>query len=127
MNAGNAGVTVPVLVGGTLVPLPAYQSLNGFTADAANSTFTVPTTGTYMVTYRIQVTAALGVSSRVLRNGVALTGSTFAPTVSTGTFSATTFATLNAGDTLELQMFGVAAAAVLQGGNGATLTVVRLA
>lgn len=80
-----------------------------------------------MVTYRVSTTAALLMSSRVLRNGAPLAGSTFAPLVSVTSFEATTFAALTAGDTLELQLFGLLGAAVLQGGSGASLTVVRLA
>ncbi|BDF09857.1 hypothetical protein CE91St49_32870 [Emergencia timonensis] len=127
MNALNTnGATIAVLLGGTTVPLPNDQVLDGFTVDAGNTTFTVPATGTYMVTYRVSTTAGLLMSSRVMRNGTALAGSTFSPAVSVSSYSATTFATLTAGDTLQLQLFGLAGAAVLQGGNGASLTVVRL-
>lgn len=115
-----------MILGGTDVPLPNVQVLDGFTVNAANTTFTVPATGTYMVAYRVSTTAALLMSSRVLHNGAALAGSTFAPIASLSIFEATTFAALTAGDTLELQLFGLLGAAVLQGGNGATLTVIRL-
>ena len=127
MNATNdTGSTITVILGGTTVPLPSNQVLDGFTVSGGNTTFTVPVTGTYLVTYRVSTTAGLLMSSRVLRNGAALAGTTFAPTVSVNGFTATTFATLTAGDTLQLQLFGLAGAAVLQGGNGASLTVVRL-
>lgn len=127
MNATNTtGAAIAVLLGGTPVTLPNNQVLDGFTVDGANQVFTVPVAGTYMVSYRVSTTAALLVSSRVLLNGVALAGSIFTPVVSVSTLSATTFATLNAGDTLELQLFGLLGAAVLQGGNGAYMTVVRL-
>ena len=128
MNAANTtGTTIAVLLGGTTVPLPDAQVLDSFTVDGANQTFTVPVTGTYMVSYRVSTTVALLMSARVLRNGAALAGSTVSPVASVSSFAATTFATLTAGDTLQLQLFGLAGAAVLQGGNGATLTVVRLA
>ena len=127
MNATNTnGSTIAVILGGTAVPLPNNQVLDGFTVDGNSTVFTVPATGTYSVSYRVSTTAALLMSSRVLRNGTALAGSTFAPVASVGSFAATTFATLTAGDTLTLQLFGLAGAAVLQGGNGATLTVIRL-
>ncbi len=128
MNATNTtGATIAVILGGTPVPLPDSQVLDGFTVNGANDTFTVPVTGTYMVTYRVSTTAALLMSSRVLRNGTTLPASTFSPVASVSSYSATTFAALNAGDTLQLQLFGLLGAAVLQGGNGATLTVIRLA
>ena len=128
MNAVNTtGATIAVLLGGTVVPLPNAQVLDSFTVNGSNETFTVPVAGTYMVTYRVSTTLALLMSSRVLLNGTALAGSTFAPVASVTSFTATTFATLAAGDTLQLQLFGLAGAAVLQGGNGASLTVIRLA
>ena len=128
MNAANtSGATIAVVLGGTPVPLPDAQVLDGFTVNAANDTFTVPVAGTYMVTYRVSTTAALLMSSRVLLNGAALEASTFSPVASVSSYSATTFATLAVGDTLQLQLFGLLGAAVLQGGNGATLTVIRLA
>lgn len=128
MNATNTtGATIAVILGGTPVPLPNNQVLDGFTVDGASQTFTVPAAGTYMVTYRVSTTAALLMSARVMRNGAALPGSSFAPIASVSSFAATTFSALNAGDTLQLQLYGLAGAAILQGGNGATLTVIRLA
>ena len=123
MNAVNAtGDTITVVLGGTVIPLPDYQELDGFTTNATNAVFTVPFSGTYM----ISTTAALLMSSRVLRNGNELGGSTFSPAVSVSTFTATTFAALDAGDRIQLQLFGLIGAAVLQLGNGANLTIIRL-
>ena len=128
MNALNTtGATIAVVVGGTAVPLPNNQVLDSFTVDGTNTVFTVPTTGTYLVTYDVKTTAALLLSSRVLLNGAALSGSTFSPLASVSDFSATVVTPLTAGDTLSLQLFGLLGAAVLQGGNGANLTVIRLA
>ena len=118
MNAVNAtGDTITVVLGGTVIPLPDYQELDGFTTNATNAVFTVPFSGTYMISYRVSTTAALLMSSRVLRNGNELGGSTF---------TATTFAALDAGDRIQLQLFGLIGAAVLQLGNGANLTIIRL-
>ena len=128
MNATNTtGGIIAVVLGGTAVPLPNNQVLDGFTVDGTNTVFTVPAAGTYSVNYRVSTTAALLMSSQVLRNGTALPGSTFSPTVSANSFETTTFATLAAGDTLQLQLFGLLGAATLQGGNGAYMTVIRLA
>ncbi|NMA79463.1 MAG: hypothetical protein GX967_02310 [Clostridiales bacterium] len=128
MNAQNTtGSTIEVILGGTAVPLPNNQNLDGFAVDGADSTFTVPETGTYLVTYNISVTAALLMSSRVLLNGAEIPGSVFAPAISVSNYTATTIVELTAGDLLTLQLYGLLGAAVLQGGAGATLTVVRLA
>lgn len=67
MNAVNeSGGTVAVVLDGTAVPLPDNQILDTFTVDAANTTFTVPAAGTYLVSYRVSTTAALLMSSRIL-------------------------------------------------------------
>lgn len=128
MNAQNTtGGTIAVVLGGTPVPLADNQSLDGFTADATNTTFTVPEDGTYLVTYRVNTTAGVLLTSHVLRNGTVLPGSAFSPAVSTSDYSATVITPLTAGDTLELELSGLVGAVVLQGGAGATMTVVRLA
>lgn len=128
MNAQNtAAAAIAVIVGGTAVPLPNDQILNRFTVNAANTIFTVPVTGTYLITYTIKTTAALLMSSRVLLNNAPMAGTIDAPAVATGQFSATRINTLTAGDTLELQLFGLLGTAVLQAGTGASLVVIRLA
>lgn len=128
MSAQNtAGDTFLVALGGTTVNLPNNQNLDGFTVNGANTIFTVPSTGTYLVTYQINVTVSLLISTRILRNGTAIPGSVFAPTVSVSAYTATTIVSLTASDQLQLQFFGVVGTAVLQGGAGATLTVIRLA
>jgi len=127
MSASNtAGQTIAVILGGTNVPLPNAQNLDGFTANGTNTTFTVPETGTYLVTYRVNPTVSVAMSSQVLRNGTAIPGSVLSP-VATTSYEATVITPLIAGDTLALQLSGIAAAVVLQGGAGASLTVVRLA
>lgn len=127
MSALNTtGATIAVVLGGTNVPLPSNQVLNGFTANGANDTFTATQAGTYMISYSIRTTAALMMSSQVLLNGAPLAGTTIAPAAATDTYSASVIASLAAGDTLTLQLFGLLGAAVLQSGTGAALTAVRL-
>ena len=128
MNAQNTtGGNIRVARGGTTIALPNNQNLDSFTVNGANTVFTVPSTGTYLVTYQINVTTALVISTRVLQNGTAIPGSIYAPTTSVSAFTATTIVPLTAGDQLQLQFFGVAATVTLQGGAGATFTVIRLA
>jgi len=127
MSALNtSGGTIAIAAAGTPIPLPNEQSLGGFTANPANEVFTVPETGNYMVSYHISLTTAVEFTSRVLDNGNPLPGSTFAPTTAATTFSAVVIANLTAGNTLQLQLLNQATNAILQGGNGASLTVVRL-
>lgn len=122
-----AGSTITVILGGTAVPLPNNQILDSFVANGANTLFTVPTSGTYMLSYRISLTASLLVSSRISLNGSPLPGSIVAPTVGINNLEVTLLANLNAGDTIGLELFGLAGAAVLQGGTGANLLAVRVA
>ena len=127
MSAANTtSEVIAVVLGGTNVPLPNDQMLNTFTVNGANDTFTVPATGTYLISYRVSTTAALGISSRVNRSGVPIDASIIAPIVSLSLFTSTFTDSLTAGDTLVVQLFGLIAVATLEGGAGADLTVVRL-
>ena len=128
MSALNtSGSTIAVVLGGTNVALPDNQVLDGFTAAGGNTSFTVPATGTYLVSYSVSITAALLMSSRILLNGAPLSGSVVSPVAPVNRFDNMQMVNLAAGDTLQLQLFGLLGAAVLQGGTGASLNVVRLA
>ena len=124
MNAVNAtGDTITVVLGGTVIPLPDYQELDGFTTNATNAVFTVPFSGTYMISLGFPPQRRC--SCLVLRAEMNWRV-TFSPAVSVSTFTATTFAALDAGDRIQLQLFGLIGAAVLQLRNGANLTIIRL-
>ncbi|MDA1636885.1 collagen-like triple helix repeat-containing protein [Bacillus cereus] len=127
--ANTVGSTIVVLLGGTNIPLPSDQSLDGFTANGANDTFTVPVTGRYYITYHINTTTALLVSSQLLLNGTTpIPGSILTPIVSTASYNNDVIVSLTAGNTITLQLFGLAATVVLLGGGstGAALTIIRL-
>lgn len=124
LNTG--GATIAVILGGASVPLPNNQILNNFVTNGSNTRFTVPATGTYLISYSVKTTAALLMSSRILRNGSPLSGSIQTPAIAVNQFSLTLLSNLNAGDTLELELFGLLGTAILQGGTGASLAVVRL-
>lgn len=127
MSALNdTGAAINVILAGTPVPLPNEQVLDSFTADTGNTTFTVPATGNYFISYNVKTTAALLLSTRILLNGAPLAGMTVAPAAALNNYSAMRIAPLTSGDTLQLQLYGLVGAAVLQGGNGASLTVIRL-
>ena len=127
MSALNtAGSTVAVEVDGTLVPLPNDQVLDGFTADGASETFTVPATGNYLIAYAVRTMADLQMSSRIMRNGAELAGSVVTPAAAADSFTNMQIAQLSAGDTLALQLFNLSGSAVLQAGTGASLNVIRL-
>ncbi|WP_342512034.1 hypothetical protein MKY34_15545 [Sporosarcina sp. FSL K6-1522] len=130
MYASNTtGSTIVVLLGGTSIPLPNNQSLDGFTVNGANTTFTVPSTGRYYVTYQISTTVSLLASSRLLLNGsTPIPGSIVSPALAASSYNNDLIVSLSAGDTLSLQFFGLLATIILVGGGatGAALTIIRV-
>lgn len=65
--ANTGGAVIAVILGGTNVPLPNNQVLNGITVGGGNTTFTVPSAGNYLISYSVNTTAALAVSTRLFR------------------------------------------------------------
>lgn len=126
--ANTTGSTLAVVVGGTLIPLPDSQVLSpGITVNGANTVFTVTNAGRYQLSYNVNTTAALASGTRLLINGTPNTASTVAPVVSLSHFANEILLNLNAGDTISLQMFGIASVAtLLPGSAGATLSITRL-
>lgn len=126
--ANTSGSVLSVILAGTLVPLPDSQLLSpDITANAGSTVFTVQTAGRYQLSYDINTTVALASGTRLLINGVANTASTVAPLVSLSHFSNEILLDLNAGDTVSLQMFGIASVAtLLPGSAGASLSITRL-
>ena len=128
MSAQNTEeTTYAVIVAGTLVDLPNNQNLDGFTANGTDTIFTVPETGTYLITYQINTTVAVLVSTRILLNGSELLGTAFEPLAAVTGFTGTTITTLAAGDDLGLEFYGFVESATLQAGVGANLNIIRLA
>lgn len=126
-SASNTSSSViAVVLGGTTVPLPDAQYLSGITVDGANSSFTIPTSGVYRISYNISTTAALLLSTRVTLNGSGIAALTVSPTVSLNNFRSEAIVALAAGDVLQLQMFGLLGAATLSGGASNYMTIQQL-
>ncbi|MCY9662772.1 hypothetical protein M5X18_32830, partial [Paenibacillus anseongense] len=126
--ANTAGSVIAVVLGGTNVPLPNNQLLNGgITVNGLNDTFTVPSNGDYMISYQVNVTTALLVSTRLLINGTPSTPSIISPVVSISEFNNLVILNLTAGSTITLQLFGLlGAATLLSGAAGAALTIIKV-
>ena len=126
--SNTGGGVVPVIVGGTTISLPNEQNLSAdITANAANTVFTVAPAGRYYISYHINLTAGLLVSSRILINGTPPASSIIAPVASLANFNNSFIVTLPAGSTIQLQLFGLLGAATLLGGSvGAALNIIRL-
>lgn len=124
--ASASGAAIAVVLGGTTVPLPLTQELNGVTSDGTRSTFTVTETGTYRISYAVRTTAALVMYARLSVGGAPLAGSQDEPSTSKVDWSGDVVARLPAGSAIELQLYGLLGVAVLRNGAGATLTIERL-
>ncbi|QNP47529.1 collagen-like protein [Diaphorobacter aerolatus] len=127
LSASNiSGAIINVVIGGTPVPLPFTLNSANFLANGTNTVFTATTAGSYLVSYKIRTTAALLMSARVSINGVPAAPLTDAPGVSVSSFEAQAIIALAAGDTIALELADLIAAAILQNGAGAYMTVVRV-
>jgi hypothetical protein len=117
-----------VVLAGTSVPLPNSQILPAdITVDGTNTIFTVNTTGRYRISYYVNTTAALALSTRLIIGGTPNTASTVAPVLSLSSFSNEILIDLTAGTTVTLQLFGLLGTAILLGGSaGASLMIARL-
>ncbi|AQP95027.1 MULTISPECIES: BclA C-terminal domain-containing protein [Bacillus] len=126
--SNTGGGVVAVIVGGTTISLPNEQNLSAdITANAANTIFTVAPAGRYYISYHINLTAGLLVSSRILINGTPPASSIIAPVASLANFNNSFIVTLPAGSTIQLQLFGLLSTATLLGGSvGAALNIIRL-
>nr|WP_274600976.1 collagen-like triple helix repeat-containing protein [Clostridium yunnanense] len=126
--ANTSGSVIPVILGGSSVSLPNSQNIGpGISIDGTNTTFTVSNAGAYYITYNINLTAALAISSRLIINGSPNTASTVAPILSSSSFTNNIIVDLTTNSTITLQLFGLLGAATLiSGGAGASLSIIRL-
>ncbi|KAA8751335.1 BclA C-terminal domain-containing protein, partial [Paenibacillus sp. UASWS1643] len=124
--AENTNGTIVVILGGTLVPLPNNQNIGtGITVNGTNDTFTLTNAGRYYISYKINLTAALAIQSRVLLNGAVIPASVVSPVLSLSQLQSDFMVTVTAGSTIQLQLFGLVGAAVLSP-PGATLNIIQL-
>jgi type II secretory pathway component PulL len=111
-------------VAGTSVPLPDAQVLpDDFAMDGTNTTLTITNAGTYRLSYRINITAAAALSSRLQLNGTPVAASVITAPPSRDSFAAEVVMTVPANSTLSLELYGLDASPTLQ---AATLAAVRL-
>lgn len=127
MSALNTSAsTFSVTTDGTDISLPVQPYMNGFTANAANTAFTVIQTGTYLISYDIKMTSGLPMSSRVTLNGTPILNSVSTASTASNEYSVTFMQALTAGDILSLQLYGVNGQVTLQAGTGASLNIVKI-
>ena len=130
-NTGATGPTGTSVITNALsalnISLPVQPYINGFTANASNTQFTVNQTGTYFISYVIKMTSGLPMSSRVTRNDTPILNSISTSSTSSNEYSVSFMQSLTAGDVLSLQIYGVNGTVTLQSGTGASLNIVRIA
>ena len=127
--ANTSGSVITAVLGGNTIALPNAQILSpGITVNAPNTIFTINTFGLYRISYHVNTTVSLLVSSRLLINGAPNTASTIAPLLSTSRFTNEIEINLGVGATISLQLFAsiVAVATLLNNAVGASLMIVRL-
>lgn len=126
--ANTTGSLIVAVVGGTPVPLPSGQVLPaGITVNAGNTVFTVADAGLYRISYAVNVTAALLLSTAVTINGTANAASTLTPLLSLSNYSNEILVNLAASSAVSLNLYGISINATLVSGAGATLMIQRLA
>ena len=79
--------------------------LNNFTANEKGDTFSVKETGVYLVGYHIKTCELTNMKVRIARNDTALSNSVCSSTMPLCDYNLSTIAQLNAGDTLQLQLY----------------------
>jgi len=123
--ASTSNQTVAISGAGAAIRFPDNQVLVGVTKNAANTAFTVPATGHYLVTYTVNIELAASEFIALTVNNVI-----FAPGMLTadgaGGYAATVIVPLAAGGALAVKIFGPGRNAELFDGAGATLTIVRI-
>lgn len=128
--ANTSGTSITVAVGGTSIPLPNAQVLSAdIVASGGSTVFTVNTAGRYRISYHINTTLSLLLSSRLIINGVSNLQSTITPIIALSNYSNEIEIDLGAGSTISLQLFPpllVGLAVLISGGAGASLMIIRL-
>lgn len=127
LNAINTVASViDVEVAGTPVPLPTITASIGFTPTGDDATFIVDQTGTYLFMYQIHVVTPEAYSAQILLNGTPIPASVYEPNTTSSFYQANFIQDLAAGDTLQMQLWGIDLTATLSGGNAASLTLIQL-
>jgi hypothetical protein len=127
--ANTRGPKLQVAAGGTPIPLPDARLLSPeITVSPDNTVFTVSKSGIYLITYHVNITAALKMGTRLMYNNMSVADSVIAPVASISSFECRILRTLNAGVPLSLQMYTdtIRGATLMGNGVGASLSIIRL-
>ncbi|HHX61490.1 MAG TPA: collagen-like protein, partial [Epulopiscium sp.] len=124
MFAANTGAPTLNVVGGVRVSLPDSQKLDGFGVNANNRRFTIPVTGRYYISYAVNLTEAVALTSQILINN-AIELASIRSSLIEKSYRADFIADLTAGDIVRLELVGDTSV-TLENGVGASLNIIRL-
>ncbi|MET3508191.1 BclA C-terminal domain-containing protein [Halalkalibacter oceani] len=124
--SNSSGSFIAVTLGGTSIPLPDSQELNGITSNAENTVFTVEVAGEYELSYDIYITADLLVSSRITVNGNPIPSTIDSSGTSKRAFNGSATVSVEEGDELSLQLYGLLGGVTLDLDNPTTLTIKKI-
>ena len=128
-TSGFAVILTPI-ISSVNIQLPDAQILSpGITLGSGNTTFTVSTSGLYRIAYHINLTAAILIGSQLIIDGAPNPATIINPVKAITSFSNEIELILGAGSTIALQMFSptfLGTAALISGGLGASVSVIRL-
>ncbi|QCT01697.1 triple helix repeat-containing collagen [Paenibacillus algicola] len=125
--ANTSGYVMAVVMNGTDIPLPDAQNMGSYISSSRTTTFIVNEAGRYKLSYSINLTEPLLVSTRINVSGVQVRASTIEPINPQSQFSASVIVNLSAGDTVSLQMYGINRAInLLPASQGASLMIERI-
>ncbi|KAA0992675.1 BclA C-terminal domain-containing protein [Dyadobacter aurulentus] len=123
----NTGTSLVIMLGGISVPFPSHQTVSPeFTVFPGSTSFVINTGGRYQLSYRLKLTAALLMSTRIMLNGAPLAGSEIAPVATLDTFSTSVIADVSAGSVVNLQAFGLLGVASLSATESQYFSIVKL-
>jgi hypothetical protein len=122
-----ATVATATVVGGADVPFSNNGPLSGVTHTASTTTFTVPSAGTYSVSYRVNITVGVGSAIAIAVNGTVDASTTISSLVAVGQISGDALLTLAAGDVVTLRNNSAVPLTLnLAPGVGAQLVILRV-
>ncbi len=113
------------MLGGTVVPVDSNQAQSGFIYS--NGVASAVNAGTYEISYALKYTATTSASSELELNGTAIPGSVDTPSNATSMEDGRVILTLSAGDSININLFGLIGAVTPQTAGGGTLTITQVA
>lgn len=122
-----SGSSISVILLGTAIPLANKPYQNGFSSNGANTVFTCTNAGKYYISYKVNTTASLLLDCGVYINGSNNSNLACEPGILATNYNGQAIVNLNAGDSVQLTMYGLLGTAVLQSGAGASMNIIRIA